>query len=232
MVGVDEAVIARLKKGGKNFEVLVDCEKSMEYKEGKNISLSDILATDNVFFDAKKGELASESQLESLFETTDPETIAGKIIKEGEVQLTADYKNKLLEDKKKKILQLIHDNAVDPKTGNPIPVNRLELAMEEAKIRINEHRTVEEQAKDIVRKLQPILPIKMEKVTLRLKIPPQYVGKCYSQVRSIGELLKEEWLNDGAWLCQLEIPAGRKNEFIDKINHFTKGEAEIRVNEK
>ncbi|MFW6014449.1 MAG: ribosome assembly factor SBDS [Nanoarchaeota archaeon] len=230
MVSVDEAVIARLKKGGANLEVLVDCEKAIEYRESKGVSLEDVLATEKIFSDAKKGMVASESQLESLFETTDPGVIADKIIKEGEVQLTAEYKNKLLREKKNKILQMIHNNAIDPKTGNPIPISRLELALEEAKIRISEHRTNEEQAKEIVKKLHAILPIKIDKVTIRVKIPAIYAGKCYAQVKGMGEIVKEEWLNDGSWLCMLETPAGRKNEIIDKINNFTKGESEIKVN--
>ena len=230
MVGVDEAVIARLKKGGANLEVLVDCDKAMEYREGRDVSIGDVLAAEKVFSDAKKGLLASESQLESIFGTTEFGVIADRIIKEGEVQLTAEYKNKLLSEKKKKILQMIHNNAIDPKTGNPIPFNRLELALEEAKIKISEHRANEEQAKEIVKKLHAILPIKIEKITLRVKIPPLYAGKCFAQVKSMGEIVKEEWLNDGSWLCMIEVPAGRKNEIIDKLNNFTKGESEIKVN--
>ncbi len=230
MVNVDEAVIARLKKAGTNLEILVDCENAIDYKKGKDIQLNDVLASESVFFDAKKGLLASEAKLEEIFETKNTYEIASKIIKEGEIQLTAEFKNKLLAEKKKKILQMIHTNAVDPKTGNPIPVNRLELALDEAKIRISEHKGSEEQMKEIVKKLQPILPIKVEKSEITVKIPALYAAKGYSQVKAMADVVKEEWLNDGSWLCQLEIPAGQKNELIEKINSLTKGEAEIKVN--
>ena len=35
MMDINEAVIARLKKGGENFEVLVDLEKELDFKKDK-----------------------------------------------------------------------------------------------------------------------------------------------------------------------------------------------------
>ncbi len=230
MVSVDEAVIARLKKGGTNLEILVDCEKAMDYKSGKSIPLSDVVISDKIFFDVNKGMLASETKLGEIFGTSDSDVISERIIKEGEVQITAEFKNKLLAEKKKNILQMIHNNAIDPKSGNPIPLSRLELALDEAKIKISEHKGAEEQMKEIVKKLHVILPIKIEKTSLKVKIPPVYAAKGYSQLRSMADLVKEEWLNDGSLLCHMEVPAGQKGITIDKINGITKGEAEIKVN--
>ena len=95
MVDVDKAVIARLKTHGENFEILVDCDKAIELKQGKNINLNDVLATDAVFKDVKKGERASEKELEDLFGTSDHLEISEEIIRKGEVQLTQDHMNKL-----------------------------------------------------------------------------------------------------------------------------------------
>src|SRR3989338_81027 len=102
MVDVDKAVIAKLKKGENHFEILVDCEKAMDFKKGKEILLDDVLATDNIFRDVKKGEHASD--LEKFFGTDDKRKIAEKIIREGEIQLTTEYKNKLREEKRRRII--------------------------------------------------------------------------------------------------------------------------------
>ena len=48
-------------------------------------------------------------------------------------------------------------------------------------------------------------------------------------VLMIGSITKEEWQKDGSWIGLLEIPAGLKGEFIDKMNSKTKGEAEIKL---
>ncbi|MFW6450251.1 MAG: ribosome assembly factor SBDS [Nanoarchaeota archaeon] len=230
MVNVEDAVVARLKTAGTNLEVLVDSENAVKLKEGEDIDINDVLASQNIFFDAKKGMLASETKLKEIFGTDEPSEIAKKIIKQGEVQLTAEFKNKLREQKKKKVLQLLHMNCVEPRTKNPIPLNRLELALDEAKIKIDEHKSAEQQLNEIVKKLHPVLPIKMEKTEINAKIPPQYAGKSYSTIKSIGTVLKEAWQNDGSLNVIMEVAAGQKNEIIDKLNDITKGEAEIKVN--
>ena len=130
MVSVDEAVIARLKSHNQNFEVLVDCNNAIALKHGKEIDMKDVLATAKIFTDAKKGLEASETAMSQVFQTTDMEEGARQIIKKGEIQLTAEYRNELKEIKRKQIINIIHRNGVDPKTHLPHPINRLENAME------------------------------------------------------------------------------------------------------
>lgn len=231
MVDVDKAVIARLKIGGTNLEVLVDCDKALELKDGKEVDMSEVLASDNVFFDAKKGQLASETKIEEVFETTDINVVAEKIIKKGDVQVTADHKNKEIEEMKTRILKKIHINAIDPKTNTPHPINRLELAFEEAKIKINEHKSEDEQMQEIVSKLKSILPLKIETLEVQLIIPADYAQKSYPTVKNFGKIIKDEWKSDGSWMCYIEMPAGLKNDIVDQIASMTKGEALVRFKE-
>src|SRR3989338_5038444 len=116
MVNVNEAVLASLKKGKDNFEVWVDCDKALEYKAGKKVSLNEVISAPKVFKDAKKGEHASEHEILKVFKTEDINEVISTIIKEGDVQLTTAHKAKLREQKKKELINLIHVNAIDPKT--------------------------------------------------------------------------------------------------------------------
>ncbi len=232
MVGVDEASIARLKIGGTNLEILVDSESAIRMKEGEDLDIRDILASDKIFFDAKKGMLASTSKIKEIFDTDDTYEIAKRIILEGDVQLTKDLKNKKLEEKKKRILQIIRQNSIDPKTGSPIPESRIQLAFEEANIRIDEHKKEEEQVDKIVRKLRTILPIKFERSDVQIVVPANFAAKGYPLVASIGSIKKEEWLDDGSWKCIVEIPAGLRMDLMDRLNSLTHGEAEIKILDK
>lgn len=230
MVDVDKAVIARLKIGGENFEILVDCEKAMEFKQGKSISLDKILASGtNIFSDVKKGEHAPESTMNRLFGTNDKMQIATDIIKKGEVQLTVQYRNKMREEKRKNIIDIIHRNAIDPRTGLPHPAARIERAMEEAKIRIDEMKNAEEQVQDVVKDLREILPLKFETRQIAVKIPAQYSGNCFRILKSYGKLLKDEWQNDGSLVAIVELPAGLQEEFFEKLNGLTHGDVETKI---
>ena len=131
--------------------------------------------------------------------------------------------------KRKKILNIIHTNAVDPKTHLPHPMTRLESAFEEAKIRIAEDEPAEKQIQPIIKKLSPILPIKFEVKEILVKIGSLYAAKSYSAIKSFGKMMKDEWQNDGSWICQVEIPGGLEEDFYDKLNSLTHGSVETKV---
>ncbi|MBU4492825.1 MAG: ribosome assembly factor SBDS [Nanoarchaeota archaeon] len=221
--------LARLKKGGQNFEVVINSDNAIAFKQGKDIAIEDVITNEKIFADAKKGLLASEKLVQQLFNTTDVKEVAKIIIKDGEIQLTAEYKQKLREEKKKRIINFIHANGVDPKTGLPHPVTRIENAFEEAKIHIDEFKPQEKQIDEILKKLRVILPIKFEIDEIEIKIPASYAAKMYSVVKSFSRITKDEWLNDGSWKCIVEIPAGLKQDFFDKLNSMTHGEIETKI---
>ena len=229
MVDVDKAVIARLKSHGEIFEILVDCDKAIELKQGKDVNLNEVLATDAIFKDVKKGERASEKELEDIFGTSEALEISEEIIKKGEVQLTQDHMNKLREEKRKQVINLIHKNGIDAKTNLPHPPQRIENALEEAKVSIDPFRPAEEQIKDVLSKIRPILPIKFEKRKIEIKIDSEFAPKCYSVIKRSSDILDEKWQNDGSWLGSVEIPAGIQEEFFSELNSITHGKIETKV---
>jgi len=221
--------VARLKKGGENFEVVIDSDKAVQYKEGKGVELSEVLSYAKVFSDAQKGMEASEHLMNQTFKTSDTMKVADIILKEGEIQLTAEYREKIAKEKTKKVIDMINTNAIDPTTNLPHPVTRIENAMEEAKARVDPNKSVESQIQEIVKKLQTVMPIKFEIKEIAVKIPSEYAGKAYSVVSNFGRMIKEDWQNDGSWVCIVEVPAGLEQDFYDKINSLTHGDVESKV---
>jgi len=220
--------LARLKKGGETFEVILrDPEKAFEFKRGKNIPINEIIEIDNIFKDAKKGLLQSEENIKKWFGTDNKLEAAKIILKKGDVHLTADVRRKIIEQKKAKIIDYIHMNAFDPKTRLPHPPQRIELAMDEAKVRIDPQLPIESQLKDIIKKLRTVLPLSFEKIKLRITIPARYSGSAYGKIKSKFELLNENWRADGSVEFELEIPAGIRAEAYNFINSLTNGEAII-----
>lgn len=233
MVNVDKAVVAKLKREGRMFEVLVDCESALAFKAGKSVGFNDVIADDKIFIDSKKGLIASSASLQACFGTNDEEEIAKIIIKEGEVQLTSEYRAKLMEQKRKRILNYIHRNGIDPKTGLPHPLQRIELALEEAKVKINENQPDDKQVQEILKKLKSIIPITFALKEMSIRVPSETASKSYGNLQNslaaFGKILKHEWLSDGSWLVDIEIPAGMQNDLIDKVNGLTHGTAEIKI---
>jgi len=229
LVSLEDAVIARLHKGSDHFEVLVDPHEAEHIIEGKIDNILSALAIDAVFSDSKKGTHAPVETLQKHFNTTDLASIAKEIIQKGEIQLTTEQRREMQETKRKRIVDLIVRNAMDPKTKMPHPRTRIELALEEAKVHIDPFKSVNQQTKTILEQLRPILPISMEHARISVKIPPEHVGKAYGAVRSFGTLEREEWQSDGTWIGIVKLPAGMQADFYDRLNTLTKGNVETRI---
>ncbi|MCK5031942.1 MAG: ribosome assembly factor SBDS, partial [Thermoplasmatales archaeon] len=197
MVSLDDAVIARLKKGEEHFEVLVDPYAAADLIDGKEIDIIQILAIDAIFKDSKKGTHASEESIKEKFGTDDVAEIAKQIVLNGDIQLTTEQRHKMQKNKKNRIIETISRNAMDPKTKAPHPRQRIELAMDEAGVHVDPFKPVSEQVKTIIEALRPLIPISMENVRISVKIPPEQIGKAYGVVRNYGTLEREEWQSDG-----------------------------------
>lgn len=225
MVSVDKAVIARIQKNGNTYEILVDCEQAMAYREGKSVSLRGLLAVDEVFKDSKKGLRAGN--LAGTFGTEDIEKIADEIIRKGEVQLTQEYREKLTKEMKNRIVNYISMSATDTRTNSPVPPQRVELAIEQIKFSANPFGSVESQAKEVIEKLRPILPMSTEMKMLKVTIGSRWASKAYNLVSRLATIKSDSWLNDGSWTCEVTLLGGKVGNFINEINSLTQGNAEI-----
>ena len=229
MTDVDKAVIAKLKVGSEHFEVLVtDTKSAMLFREGK-IPIDDVLVAEYIFKDAKRGTHASEHEMEKLFKTSDVKEVASHIIKKGEVQMSTEYKNSIMEEKRKQIINLIHRNAVDPKTNLPHPPIRIENAMQQAKINIDYSKSAEEQLLEIVKKLQPIIPIKYETREIELHIPVSFAPKCFTTLKQNSKILSSKWEGDGSLTAVIEVPAGMQSDLFEMLNKIARGQVESKV---
>ncbi|MEN4006479.1 MAG: ribosome assembly factor SBDS [Methanobacteriaceae archaeon] len=229
MVTLEDSVIARLEYHGEHFEILVDPDLASDFKRGKEIEVDKILAVEEIFKDARKGDKASEEAMMKAFGSTDPLEAAAIIIKKGQVQLTAKQRRDMQEEKRKKIIAKITREAINPQTKLPHPARRIEIAMEEVKVKIDPFKSVDEQANAVLKAIRVKIPIRFEKVDMAIKIPGDYTGKVYSVISEFGKTKREEWQADGSWIAVVEVPGGLQESFDRKLNELTGGRAETKI---
>ena len=219
----------RLTHEGEHFEILVKPDPALDYRLGKIKSLSDVLASDIIYSDANKGTRPSEDKLKKAFGTTDTLKVAETILRRGMLQLTTDQRRHMIEEKRKQIVFFISRNCVDPKTNLPHPPTRIEQAMEQIHYSIDPFKETEEQAKDIIKLLRPLIPIKMEQVSVSVSIPAEYATRAYGSVKGFGTIRNEEWRADGSWAAVVEMPAGLYGPFLEKLGDLTKGTGQAKI---
>jgi rRNA metabolism protein, SBDS family len=221
-------VIAKYSLNGEEFEIFVDADLAYEYITGKRSDPLSVLEVDEIFKDANKGERQSREKIEKAFNTTDLAKIVAIILKDGNVPITTEQRNKLLEEKKRQIIAIISRNSIDPRTNAPLPMQRVENAMEQAKVSIDPFKSASDQVDQIVKKISMIIPIKFAVAKVEVTVPASYASRVYSLLKQYG-LKSEKWLNDGSLLAIVEFPAGLQSEFYDKLNSLTQGNAETKL---
>ncbi len=225
----DKYTTARITKSGEKFEILVRPEPALDYKMGKLTPISQMLVIDEIYADASKGTRASAEKLKKSFGTTDPLAVAEEIMKHGELQLTTEQRRQLVEDKRKQIIAFISRNCIDPRTGTPHPPLRIEQAFSQIRIVIDPFKPADEQAKTAIDDLRTLLPLKIEKMRVAVKVFPEHAAKAYGSIKGFGTITKEEWQADGSLVALVELPAGLYGSFIDRIGKLTQGTVQTKV---
>lgn len=224
-----KVAVAKLDKGGEHFEILIDPNAALELKMGKSLGIDKVLVHEEIYKDAKKGLRASEQALRKVFGTSDVRKIAEVIIKEGEIPLTAEQRRKLIEDKKRQIIEWISRNCMDVRTKTPVPPQRVENALEQARVSIDPFKSAEEQVQEILREIQRIIPIKIAAARIALSISSTYAQKVKGLVAKMAKIVNERYRSDGSWEAILELPAGLQDVLIARVNDVTHGDADIKI---
>lgn len=209
---------ARVKKGAKHFEILVDMDEALKVKKGEgNINVA--VMTDAIFYNLKAGEHASEHDLKEAFGTSDVTAVAEKIIKTGEVVRTADSMKGEHDKMYKQVVDFLARNAVSPE-GRPYTPDRIMKALVEAHVNVK-NKPIDSQVTEILDQLGKVLPIKIEMKKVKLVVPAIHTGKAYGIVKEF--MVKEDWKNNGDLEVVVEMPTALIFDFYDKINGATHG---------
>ena len=111
--------LARIKKAGKNFEIMVDMEKALSFKKGEGSE--DFLEMDKIFSDSKKGEVSPNSDLKEAFQTEDVNEISEKIVKNGEVLVSQEQRSEEQEKNVKQVIDFLTTNSINDGVSTSIP---------------------------------------------------------------------------------------------------------------
>lgn len=228
MVRVEDAIVARLESHGHKFEIFVDPEATEKIKEG-TVDLANDVALDEIYKDARKGDKAGEESLMEVFKTTDVTQIIIEIVRKGQIQLTTEQRHQMTERKRKQIIETIVRESINPQTNTPHPPSRISQAIDETKIHIDPFKSVGEQVQAVLKAIKPLLPIRMEKTKLAVRLTGDAYGRVYGEIARGGYLVREEWAKDGSWIGLLEVPAGMAGEFMGSLSRKGQDNIEIKV---
>ncbi|MCS7138439.1 MAG: ribosome assembly factor SBDS [Crenarchaeota archaeon] len=212
------STISRLSLKGEKFEIIVAPDPALNFKLTGKGDIRKILLVDEVYSDSKKGLRVSSDKLKKFFGTTDVFKIAEKILLEGELQLTSEQRRRMIESKKQQIIAMLSKSLIDPSLGNPIPLLRIEQALNQIGVSIDPFKPPEEQFKNVVKALRQILQFKVNDISLTLTCQQEESNDVYGFVNSFGEVDQTKAQKDKSVKISARIPSILMTYFLEKIN--------------
>lgn len=170
----EKPVLVKMKIKDATFEAVCHPRTVREYREGKLKDVHQVLVdSDNVYKNFGKGERWALKDLESHFETRNVEEILTRIVKNGHAQVTSEEVSDDIKAKKHEIMGYYSKHFVDPKTGNGIPISRIESAFDQLKaVTIDPKRSASDQANELLRRVQDTgLAMKKKEMIMTLSVP-------------------------------------------------------------
>jgi ribosome maturation protein SDO1 len=170
-VKLTNVAVVRMNKGGKRFEIACYRNKVMDYRQGLEQDLSEVLQTERVFTNVSKGEFAKGNDLEKVFGTKDEEEISKLILIKGQLQVSDKERSQQLEKTNAQIAEWISKNCVHPTSDRPYTISQIRHAMQQANFSVHPTKPLKRQNLDCVKMLQGVIPIQRAKMELMLLVP-------------------------------------------------------------
>lgn len=170
-VRLTNVAVVRVNRGGKRFEIACYKNKVVDYRQGLEKDLSEVLQTDRIFTNVSKGEFAKAKDLQKVFGTKDEEEIATQILAKGQVQVSDKERSLQLDKTTAQIAEWISKNCVQLDSDRPYTIPQVRHAMQQANFSVHPTKPLKRQYLDCVKLLQEVIPIQRARMELLLRIP-------------------------------------------------------------
>ena len=149
--------------------------------------------------------------------------------------LAADYRNPDGPDVAIEDLLAVEEIFKDSKKGDKASDEAMNKIFETtdpievSKVKFDPFTSVDQQVQTALKAIKPLIPIRFEKVKVAVRLPGSAAGSAYSIIHGFGEIINEEWQQDGSWIGIVEMPGGLQDSFAAKMAEISSGEAETRT---
>jgi ribosome maturation protein SDO1 len=161
-----------MQRHGKRFEVACYRNKILNYRQGIERDLSEVLQTDRVFTNVSKGQFASSKDLQMAFGTTDQDAVCKIILDSGQIQVSDLERNATLENTTREVANMVANKCVHPVSNRQYTVTQIRDAMKKAEFSVQPvtSRSVKQQFLDCVKAIQEkrVLDIQRAKMELSM----------------------------------------------------------------
>ena len=169
-VRLTNVAVVRLSRGGNRFEVACYKNKIINYRQGTETDLSEVLQTERVFTNVSKGQFANSKTLQKCFNTSNEEEVCRFILDKGDVQVSDQERAAQLENTIREVASMVAETCVDPINRRPYTITQIRDAMKSAGFMVHPTRNVKQQFLDCVKLIQNKKVLDIERAKMQLAL--------------------------------------------------------------
>lgn len=191
-VPLTNIAVVRLKRGGKRFEIACYKNKVVNWRNGVEKDIDEVLQMDRVFKDVIKGYYASKKDLIKAFKHADEKKICREILDKGKEQVSGKEREVQMKNMFLDIATIVAQICVNPDTNRPYPVKMVERTMRQMHFNPNLNSSAKRQALQCIQHLQKKCPgfIVRAKMKARIAIPSEKADACAKLTSTLRERIK------------------------------------------
>jgi rRNA metabolism SBDS family protein len=214
--------LVRYKKGKHSFEIMTKPGSVRLFLSGK-LGWDKVLSAEAIFTNAKKGNIAREQDLQEVFRTCDINKCAEIMVREGEAQVSASERKEDIDTHCRAIIAYLHRSFTD-QTNTRYPISKLELVMEEAKIRVDPAISVHKQAEEVIKRMQGKMVFKKGTTDYTITVSKAYAKKCGVIICKYSPAMHKEQRNPDGITWKICLALGDMENFTNEMNKITEGD--------
>jgi len=153
-VKLTNVALIKYKVAGKKLEIACYKNKVIDWRNGLEKDLSEVLQVEEIFTNAVQGELANKKILQELFPNKSKKEIIAIILEKGEMQVSQKEREALQENTFKDIVNIISKKIVHPKSKRLFSAESIKAALKEMNFNRIISKTSKKQAQDGIRMLE------------------------------------------------------------------------------
>ena len=153
-----------MKRAGKRFEIACYKNKILNWRNGVEKDIDEVLQIDRIFKDVVRGIYASKKDLMKAFGTDDTNEISRMILKKGKEQVSGKERELKLKNMYLDIATLVSQKCINPETNRHYPVKVIERAMKHHHFNVQSNSSAKKQALKCITFLKGKIPLERAKM--------------------------------------------------------------------
>lgn len=168
-----------------SFEIACYKNKAINWRNGIEKDLNEVLQSYAVYRNADQGEQASADELKEFFPGLKMDDVIKTILEKGELDIGEEEREQQKDSMEKEIANLIAERVVHPDSKRPFSVESIKAALKSIHFAPKLNEPVKKQVSDATKKLIAKYYIARAEMKIKLTIPSFYKSKLLTELNEL-----------------------------------------------